>query len=70
MIDVGELVRNAFVDVAEELKDAWVFVDREVYEIIEGTVGVAFLMGLGIRGIDVTKQAKRYEKGRRKTRGR
>ena len=59
-VDLCELVRNSFVDVAEELKDSVVFVDKHTYDVIEWTVGVAFLVGLGIRSIDITSDNQQY----------
>jgi hypothetical protein len=59
-VDLCELVRNSFVDVAEELKDAVVFVDKSTYDVIEWTVGVPFLVGLGIRNIDITIHNYQY----------
>lgn len=47
-------------ELEEELRDAYVFVDKAVHEVLEWTVGISFLVGLGIKGIDITNQAERY----------
>lgn len=52
-LDLCETVKSTFVDVQEEIKDAFLLVEKEIYDVIDWTVGVSFLVGLGIRGIDI-----------------
>ncbi len=59
-VDLVDIVRNHFVDISEELKDAFLYLDSAFNDIIDATVGLSFLFDLGIKGIDIIRNVKRY----------